>query len=476
MLRTSRNVALVLALFAMPILAQQTTFVFDLDAAQVAGPGSTSTATGKAFVTLDANDLLTITVHHDVVGATLMSIETGAVGQVGNTYNIVGISSNPAQTSFTLFTPGDALTMMAGGFYIQIFGAGATGEIRGQITNGFPGQVYISEWCNDPVPPAQTVGIDTNLDGIVATTSNQSDDEFVEIVNGTDASVILDGWTFADGNSVRHTFPTGTTLLPGEAISLFGGGNLQNFLNFGLQAQTANAGSFSLGLNNDGDTLTLADSLGAIIDQITYVSGGPGDSDGESVVKIPETPLGSPQSTSVQPFNPTSSAGRRSANVFPWSTSALPFATYPGNGTDAAIEVSINGVLDNQPTNVHNIVGGDIVQLRYYSPGLQLDGFPFLAVAQPFTTGFPSPASGFIGDPVPTIIYSGALPTFILADGITSPFLPFTPVLGQFVHSGAIPMSASGTNTSYIILLISFDPGINAQDLGNAEAHELVVQ
>ncbi len=464
-------------ILAVPALSQQTTFIFDLDASQVVGTPSTSTARGKAFVTLDASNMVTMVIHHDVPGASLLSLETGTAGSAGNTYNIFSITTNPITVSFPLGSAADAATMMSDGFLVQIFQAGsASPAIRGQITNGFPGQVFISEYCNDPVPPGQSVGIDTNLDGIAATSSSQNDDEFVEIVNGTDQPVSLDNWTFSDAVQVRHTFPVGTTLQPGEAITLFGGGNIQTFTNFGLQAQVANGTSSSLGLNNSSDTLKLADNNGVIIDQISYVSGMTGDGDGESIVRIPETPLGALQQSTIQPFNPNHSAGRRASNTFPWSSAALPTAMYPGNGTDAAIEVSINGVIDAQPTNVHQIQGGDVVQLRYYSPGGSLSNHPFLAVAQPFTTGFPSPPTTLGNDPFPTVVYSALLPTFVLADGLSQPFLPFTPVLDLFVHSGYIPMSAAGTNTSYIILLIAFDPGRNSLDLGNAEAHELVVQ
>lgn len=456
--------------------AQVTTFTFDLDAAQVVGAGSTSTAHGRGFVTLDAaSNVLSLRIFHDAASASLVSLEFGATGTTGFSYNIFPGTQSPATLSFTLFSAADAATVLADGAYIQLYDIMGSPIIRGQITNGFAAQVYISEWCHDPVPPAQSVGLDTNLDGVQATTSFQNDDEFVEIVNGTDQVAILDNWTIKDAVGMRHTFPMGTMLQPGEAITVFGGGDLTNFIGQGLQAQTAS--TFTLGLNNGGgDTISLFDSGAALVHSISYMDATPGDTDGESTVLIPETPTGVQTPSSQTLNNRTHTPGFRTGGIFPWDDAALPQVAYPGNGTHAQIVVGINGNLSVTPTNVHDVVGGDVVQLNFtVAQSSALLNAPFVAVLQPFSTGNPAPASAFPGDAVPTIRYSGGLPTLVLADGLSAPWLPLSPLLGSYTVSGLIPQAYTGTNTSFMILLIVHDPGRNMLDLGNAEAHELRV-
>ncbi len=471
-----RGIALLVALvcFAAVANAQSTTFIFDLDAAQVAGGTSTSTSYGRGFATLDSSNVFTVTIFHDVVNPSFMTMDFGAVGATGANYNFFTTTASPAQLSFTLFSAADATTILNDGAFVQIYDAASQPVIRGQITNKFTSQVFISEWCHDPVPPAQSVGIDTNLDGIPATSNFQGDDEFIEFVNGSDQSVMLDNWTITDGFGLRHTFPAGTTLLPGESIVVFGGGDLTNYIGQGLLAQTAS--TFSLGLNNSGDTITLFDAGGNMIDTVTWIGGTLGDTDGESTTLVPAIPGGAQTPTTMLLNNLTHTPGFRDGGDFPWSTQALPGPAYAGNGTDAKIVVGINGSLSVTPTNIHDVNGGDVVQLTFTTDQSNLlMGTPFLSVLQPFATGNPAPPSAFPGDLVPTIRYSAGLPTIVIADGLSAPWLPLSPVLGFYTASGIIPPQYTGTNNSFMILLITFDPGINMLDLGNAEAQELRV-
>ena len=84
------------------------------------------------------------------------------------------------------------------------------------FASGLNAQVAINEYCNDPY--ASAPGLDTNLDGSPATSSSQSDDEFVEIVNFGAASVDIGNWTLSDFFGLRHTFAGGTLLGPGSAV------------------------------------------------------------------------------------------------------------------------------------------------------------------------------------------------------------------------------------------------------------------
>jgi phosphatidylserine/phosphatidylglycerophosphate/cardiolipin synthase-like enzyme len=96
--------------------------------------------------------------------------------------------------------------------------------------------------------------------------------EFVEIVNVGATAVDLTGWTFGDeANPVRHTF-SGTVIEPGDGVVLFDQGDHSAIPN------AINSTTGSLSLNNTGDTLTLVDATGAVIDMVDYNSSSSGKS------------------------------------------------------------------------------------------------------------------------------------------------------------------------------------------------------
>jgi hypothetical protein len=140
------------------------------------------------------------------------------------------------------------------------------------------GNVRINEFLADPA-----AGADVNGDGTASTTQ----DEFVELRNITNVGLDISGFTLSDSVSVRHTFPAGTLLATGEVIVVFGGGTPAGLFG-GASVQTASAGS--LGLNNGGDTITLADGAGTMIDSVVYGgTTGLNGANNESLVRVPET-------------------------------------------------------------------------------------------------------------------------------------------------------------------------------------------
>ena len=71
---------------------------------------------------------------------------------------------------------------------------------------------------------------------------------------------------------MRFTFPQGTVLQPGDVAVVFGGGDVRKFhVPGGAQLFVAEGG---LALTNSGDTVTLADSYGNVVDEMTYGSEG----------------------------------------------------------------------------------------------------------------------------------------------------------------------------------------------------------
>jgi len=129
-------------------------------------------------------------------------------------------------------------------------------------TAAMAGDLAITEILADP--PQSAAG-DANADGV----RDSNADEFVEFVNTGSTPLCLAGWTLSDAHSPeRHRFPLGHALPPRGALVVFGGG--QPTGSFGkAEVQWAAFGG-RLNLSNAGDVLTLRDSTGTILRQISW--------------------------------------------------------------------------------------------------------------------------------------------------------------------------------------------------------------
>ncbi|MCA1818221.1 MAG: lamin tail domain-containing protein, partial [Acidobacteria bacterium] len=134
-------------------------------------------------------------------------------------------------------------------------GRGGTVSGRASLTARAP--LAVNEVLAD-VPPdnANTTAVegDANRDGV----RSSDDDEFVELVNYSDAPLDLSGFVVADSTSNRFTFPANTTLAAGQAAVVFGGANVATF----NPSDPAFGGALvfatgSLGLNDGGDIVTI---------------------------------------------------------------------------------------------------------------------------------------------------------------------------------------------------------------------------
>lgn len=90
-------------------------------------------------------------------------------------------------------------------------------------------------------------------------------DELVEITNVGTADADLTGYALSDNTGVRFTFPAGVTLAAGATVQVLGGGDVEFKAPRGL------------GLNNDGDTLTLLDPRGAKVKAVSWRRAAPGN-------------------------------------------------------------------------------------------------------------------------------------------------------------------------------------------------------
>ena len=131
--------------------------------------------------------------------------------------------------------------------------------------------------------PHSSLG-DANYDGIV----DPAQDEFVEFVNDSSASIDLSGWAFGDFLEIRHTFPPGSFIAPNCGIVLFGGGTPSGHFGNSL-VQVASSGM--LGLNDQGDIVYLYDDSMSIVKTISY---GEEAGDDQSITRDPDITGGQP--------------------------------------------------------------------------------------------------------------------------------------------------------------------------------------
>jgi hypothetical protein len=115
------------------------------------------------------------------------------------------------------------------------------------------GDLVVNEVMVDPN------GLDINDDGISSTVG----DEFVEIANASDVTIDISNIRIYDVDNAtpRHTFPTGTILRAGEAIVVFGGGDVaalsEIHASFQIAANNDPGLLLGLALSNGGDSVRL---------------------------------------------------------------------------------------------------------------------------------------------------------------------------------------------------------------------------
>jgi hypothetical protein len=178
----------------------------------------------------------------------------------------------------------------------------------------------------------------------------------VEIVNFTGATQEIGGWTLSDAVQVRHVFASGTIIPHGCAVVIFAGGSPTGSFG-GASVHVASTGQ--LGLNNNGDTVTLHDPLNVVA---TYTYGAEAGND-QSVVRAPDITGPEPlvRHTSVAssrfspgtradgtPFNCIWPTPTPTATATPTSTSTPTFA--PSNTPTTTPTVTPSLTPTNAPT------------------------------------------------------------------------------------------------------------------------------
>jgi len=101
--------------------------------------------------------------------------------------------------------------------------------------------------------------------------------EFVELINVSDSPVNLAGWEL--GGGVRHAFGIGVTI-PANGFLVIAEDPATMQSSFGYSTST---GPWSGNLKNSGETITLSDSNGNLIDSVDYQLGFPWPTVGDSI-------------------------------------------------------------------------------------------------------------------------------------------------------------------------------------------------
>ena len=165
--------------------------------------------------------------------------------------------------------------------------ASAQGVEGSATLNVVAPSVVINEALADP--PDGLAG-DANHDGVRSGT----DDEFIELVNSTNADIDISGWSIRTRSlsgtteSTRHTFAANTILPAGDAIVIFGGGAFDPDDPVFGGAQVVAASSGGLSLTNTGLTIILRDSANAFAAQLSY--GGSTGLNGDSNQSLTRSP------------------------------------------------------------------------------------------------------------------------------------------------------------------------------------------
>ena len=271
----------------------------------------------------------------------LLIFTTGARNSIQSTVNFGGRVVTPESIMPSANMPGlDEVTVRVPS---DLRGTGtvnltitAEGRDSNPVTVSFTGDptrnVVINEVLADP--PDGAAG-DANHDGV----RDGTEDEFVELVNGTTNELInLSGWTIrtraigSPTETTRFTFASGTSLPAGEAVVVFGGGNFNPSDSIFGCAQVVKAKtSAGLSLTNGGLTILVRDATGNLITQFSY--GGSTGFEGDNNQSLTR----SPDVTGVFAQH-TAAAGANGRAYSPGlRTNGIPFGNCPGHVTTVTI-------------------------------------------------------------------------------------------------------------------------------------------
>jgi hypothetical protein len=245
--------------------------------------------------------------------------------------------------------------------------------------------------------------------------------EWVELYNPCDETIELIGWNISDNKKAK--------LIPSFNISPHGFAIIAASVNFSDDFPEFNGvvvfinGSIGNGLNNDGDRITLNDSVGTVIDEISYGKDGEltGVAESHSLERQPAggsfidnseptpgfgLPLLAPTPVPTTTFTPTPAPTTTSSPTPSASPSPTPTGTVANKGDILVNEVQYNPSqsgadaayewveIYNACNEIVKLVGWEIRDNGGYDlvPSLNIspNGFVIIAASENFFTNFPN--------------------------------------------------------------------------------------
>ncbi len=165
-------------------------------------------------------------------------------------------------------------------------------DVKGEaLLNVSEPAIIFNEVLADPPGSSSSDLIgDANHDGV-----RDSGDEFIELVNQSSSAVNITGWTIrtrsltGTTSTLRHTFSPATIVPAGDAIVIFGGGNINAGNPAFGGAQVTKASTGQLSLTNTGLFITVNDDTGNVLAEFAYggTTGFRGDQD-QSLTRSPD--------------------------------------------------------------------------------------------------------------------------------------------------------------------------------------------
>ena len=233
-----------------------------------------------------------------VLGSTSVSCNATTSGATDDTYSATldftgGDNGNTFVVSSTAGTVGgDDPSLIASGT-ISITGITEGTDITVTVSDTADGGVCdLSANIDSPgcIPliinellydPAADLPGDANADG----TRDALEDEFIELINNSGSDLDISGYTISDTAAFRHTFPPSTIIPANGFLVVFGGGTPTGSFG-GAIIQTASEGE--LNFSNDGDVITINNTLGDQVAVFNSSTSGVSVSDNQSVTRNPD--------------------------------------------------------------------------------------------------------------------------------------------------------------------------------------------
>jgi hypothetical protein len=155
--------------------------------------------------------------------------------------------------------------------------------MRGVLLGVLPG------FCPDapPPPPDEPEGSVVISEIMYNPAGTDAGHEWVEVMNGTNGPVDLSGWLFFDGEDNALSIILGAAVLPPGGFAVIASNSGLYLADWPDFAGTL-FDSETFSLSNQGETISLKNAIGDIMDEVTYVPEQGANGDGNSLQRIGE--------------------------------------------------------------------------------------------------------------------------------------------------------------------------------------------